>query len=365
MTCGRLSFGRKERYLCHAAQMKSHHAIILTIALSLWADHLLAKPEGAVEGVNQMAKAMGVGGGEAQSPAAAFFTLLMLGELDGGETGARIRRITGVDEWRSDGTRPGGTVGWISLDNTWWVDRIDNPSDEGRRTVERFRGKVTPVDFWGSSDLKESGIGRWLEPREARALKGVLVTEAHFQPRWRYEMRPAVEGIFRCKNGREVEREFIQSHIIPVKVWDQGGVLEMALALDGGGEAFFSTGEGVWKGESDRVEAIVFIPKFTGESIVNAGAIDGLGKVASEGSEFGGLFSYGGATISKWLVSSKVDFREGGGRTPQDLSAGKKFSTPPVVLRIDSPFCYKITGAHGEIIMQGRVDCDIGQEEKP
>lgn len=343
--------------------MKLRPTVLLAGILLVSSNYGWAKPEGAVDGVNRLARSTERVGGEAFSPAAAFFTLLMLGELGDGETGDRIHTITGLREWRGDAARAGGTVGWLALDNTWWLDRIDSPSDAGRRVVDRFRGRILPVDFWRAEDLREAGVDRWVSPGVARTLKGVLLTEADFRPRWKYAMRAAGTGDFKCGNGRSMRREYIQSRIIPAKVWTHGDGVEFAVELDGGGEAFFSTGEGRGTGGAELAEAIVFMPKFSAESIVDCGAMEELGRAAGGGSAYGNLLSYGDAELSKWVQHSKVDFREGGTNDWPGTTGAGKVARPPVVLRLDAPFFYRITGAHGEVVMQGHVGCGAGLED--
>lgn len=322
------------------------------------------KPEGVVDGVNELAEKTEGAGGEAFSPAGAFFALLMLGELDDGETGRRARGVTSIQDWRGDAARAGGTEGWMVLGNTWWVDHFDKPSEDGKRVVERFRGKILPVDFWNEDDRKGKGVDQWVSQGGGRGLRGVLLTEASFRPQWKYAMREAGLGVFRCGDGDTVMREYIQSRVIPAKTWTGNGGIEFALELEGGGEAFFSTGRGRWEGKPVQTEAIVFVPKFAGDSTVDCGVQEAFGRVAGEGSTYGKLLGYGRAELSKWILRSKIDFREGGGTDWAGTEGAGARVRAPMVLRVEDPLFYRITGAHGEVVMQGLVGCGGGEKEE-
>jgi hypothetical protein len=313
----------------------------------------MAKPEEAVEGVSRLASIVDQDT-EAFSPAAAFFTLLMLGELDDGETGEGLQGFTRSNDWRSKPLQKGGTVGWQSLGCTWWIDHIDTPSPDGVRVVEHFRGRIIPVDFQDADDVEQSGLKDWVSTGEVRRQKSVLLTEARFRPRWKYAMRSAGKEAFFCDGDPEVE--YIQSRVIPVKVWGGAGV-KFSLDLEGGGEAAFSTAEnGDWSGEAQVVEAIVFIPKVTLQGVLEDGATMNLGGAVDVLGSYGKLLSYGQATLSKWILRSVVDFQEVGGG---DWQGKVEKKAPPMVLRIDRPFFYRLTGAHGEVVMQGRVGCNF------
>lgn len=319
------------------------------------------KPDGAIEGVNRLAVSTGEVQGAAFSPAAAFFALLMLGELDGGGRGEVIEGITRLSEWRGKAGEEGDTTGWVALENTYLIDHIDSPAEEGERILNRWRGKAVPVNFWDNKSLQEAGLDRWTPLGVARSYKTVLLTEARYRPLWEYAMRDSGVGEFNCVGGEVVEMEYIQSRVVPAMVWGGGRMVEFSLALKGGGVASFSMGKGRWEGKGESLEAIVFIPKIMAEEITDAGGLEPLRGVVGSGTGYDKLFGYGGEELSKWLIRSEVDFRAGGA---EDWTGSTGKGGGPLVLRLDGPFSYRITGARGEIIIQGQIGCAKGDGDK-
>jgi len=333
--------------------MKPLHVFALVVAMAALATISSAKQPSAVDGINRIAEVSKGVDGVAFSPAAVFFTLVMVGELDSGGQGELINSITRVAHWRSEKPQAGGTSGWRRLDNTWWTGGEGLPSNWCRDIGERYRTQFIPGNF----KERYGGEGdRFLDPGltdHLRMTNGVLLTEASYSPDWKYAMRRAIAGVFYSSKGKEIEVPYIQSHIIPATIWGEDGEwFKFSIDLSGGGKIIFELLGSPERGGERDAEAIVFLPELQLLETLDSQRVPGLAGVAGEGIEYNRVYEYEGAPLSKWLICTKVDFQPQIGADWSSMSARP---SQPVVLRVERPFTYKVIGSHGETVVQGTV----------
>lgn len=321
-------------------------------------------PVEVTEGINRLWSEMKPKGKSAVSPAAAFYTLVMLGEMDGGETAGKIGEITKIGTWKNKAGGGDPTTGWMRLGNTWWVDESMDIAGAARDVGRRFRTEFVPVDFW-DPDIAGNPPDREGFAGVRGGAKGVLMTDAEYKPQWQFAFRGGGSGKFFCGGGKSIMVRYIQSFVVPVRHREfGGGGWEFSVPLKGGGKAAFCVGGGPGgnPGEWGDKEAIVFLPRAKLSETIDASTCFPLDRTVGAAAAYGRLFSAGVGRVDRWTVKSTVEFSENGG---EDWRGGAGRAPQPIVLRVDRPFSYAITGAGGEIVMAGDVACleGVGETE--
>ncbi len=171
-------------------------------------------------------------------------------------------------------------------------------------------------------------------------------------------MLEAGEHDFFGNRGVVGKRKFLQSHIVPVRVWN-AEALEFSMALEGGGEIFFSAGPGRWTGEPKDSPAIVFLPSGKFVDDVDMSKIEKLGKKVGSGTRYDKVRDFGAAELTRWLIFSEIDFDAQMTEALRHHPLGQ-----PLVLRLNREFAYRVVGAHGEVIMQGTINYDGDYEQQ-
>jgi hypothetical protein len=334
--------------------MKFTASVFLVLFLSLFAK-AFGIQEGAVLGVRQLGEECLPHSGEAFSPAAAFFTLVMLGELATGETENVIQKITRAGQWKSEqksAVRDAG--GWVQLENVWWAGRLTEPSDWGRDLMHRYKCELAKAKQTRPEILGEVRKLIGDNPGSTGDISGVLLTQAAYAPRWKYAMRIA-EGGWPGDPGRAMGVKCMQSRVMPIEIWGSGDdddEVAFSIDLEGGAKMYISTGEQRWEGRGKAVEAIVFLPIVMILGEIDSRDVECLKGVAGGGANYGRAFEQDEGQLNNWIIRTRVDFRPYG---ESDWTEVSEKISQPVVLSVDKPFTYKIIGANQETIAQGMV----------
>jgi hypothetical protein len=283
------------------------------------------------------------------SPAAEFFTLVMLEQLAGGTTKEKLAGLTGLERWRSRGGAGAGVVrGWRKLESNWWIDQMLYLTAYGEEVARAYRTKTQKFDFFGGNLGGQGAPPRVFEGLP-RYPESTMLTEARIAPQ--------IEGgLVVVRGGMPKEFDsttvrFLQTGIVKARCHETDGKWTVGLPLAGGGEVVVSNSRIMDLSMGKKRDVIVFIPKGTATSIYSMGKRISAEGILGSGSNYGKMVDRGLLVLSEWKIQTEVAFEAHEAEASQISGKGEQ----PLVVHIDLPFYFRIEGREGELLFEGEV----------
>lgn len=339
--------------------MKTFTLVVSCIWLSLTA--VSAKPSRLIEQVNQLEAIVSDPSLNLISPATLFYTLVMLEEVSKEETKEALQGLTRSEEWRNLLSNEASShPGWLTLQSTWWIDSLHEVSPFGKSSCQHFRTATESINLFSDRTSRPPLLQKFFNTHDSKSDSSLLLTQSTYRPLIPGGLQKAGgnSGEFKLRDGSSVPVTYLQSTIIPVADYmeQENGNWSTLIALQGGDTLKLETGinpDQNHKQESKKIEVILFLPE-TGVSSIFRPGLKLPATITGPSSNYDGLITYGKLALTDWVIHSKVLFQPHKAANPPFNHEEKP--SAPLVLRLDRPFRFTITGSHGEVLFRGKVE---------
>jgi hypothetical protein len=294
-------------------------------------------------------------------PSAEFFTLVMLEQLSRGSSKDDLDSLVGIREWKSGGSAGFGKVGgWRDLHSVWKIDSFVRPSNFGIEVTQLYRTTLLDPSrpLPQGTKLPEGGLdlGDLNWPKQSE-----LITVAEISPKW--------AGGLKRAGGENGGEDILQTHIVTAGYFESQGTGEwvISLPLHGGGSFLISQNAIPKDIATEERDIIVFIPEFRRTSTYQWEERAGKTSIVGQVSDYGGLCDDGGALrLDSWTIRATltIEGHDAPSLDQVDKSSSRASSAAPLVVRVKYPFFVQVRGSHGEILLEGQIKKENGDDSR-
>ena len=330
--------------------------VVTALIVPLWAS---AKPPELIDAVNSLTPVPPSETPSVTSPASVFYTLVMLEHVAYGSTKKFIEEITKSSSWKRKmrvSQSSSSTVGWVKMDNIWWVSDWREQSERIKAICRHFRTELRPAAL-----TEVSRSDPWKNfptaTRPSHFEGSLLWTEAEFSPRITGGLSPVPSSVMHSVGHAQRPPEdvrFVQTQIIDIGVGEGTlGSYELRVPLESSGELIIRKGETTSSVVPVTTPVILFLPELELTGYIRPMEMYGWSKIGGLESEYGNS-GIDRIELSDWVVKSTLSIRShrpnGSVSQPPPPSEKKK----PRIIILAPPFSFEVRGSHGERLFEGK-----------